>query len=660
MRPLSKITAALVGIGILATISVGVQPASAAGPNATETVSTSVTADALAQSLVGPGVTVSNVVYTGAADAKGAFSFADPTVVGVASGVILSSGNAHDVVGPNTSDSFSTDWQGAGDTQLDTLSGYPTRDAAVLEFDFVPAANQVSFQYAFASEEYSEWVNTQFNDVFQFAVNGENCATVRQVAGDATSPFVPVAINNINDSNPVQTPAPTAMRPDLFRANDYTGAPSSAIDLEADGITSVMSCQSAVTPGVTNHMRLAIADASDGIYDSNVFIEAGSLVSNENPIADLGVTPKVGAAPLPVTATVEGHDPNGLPLTYTLDFGDGTVLSGVALPDLTDIQPHTYTYGGSYQLTLTVSNGTLSGTDVEDVEVTGPPAPPSDIAPTVTDDPSSQDVLAGSPFSFSAAADGTPAPTVQWEQSTDSGVSWSEVAGATTDSFDGVATNAMNGRQFRAVFSNPGGDATTAAATLTVHPAEVSVSAPGTAVVGSNVTVTATAVVGGVAPSATGGKVSFYDGVKLLTTKTVKAGSASFSTTKFGVGTHTITAVYQQKSTSAQVTSSAVTMTITKASTVTTLAASATTVPKGSSVTFTATVAVVAPGSATVSGKVLFYDGSKLIGTGTVVAGTATFTRAMSKGTHTITAVYNGSGQLLASPASSAVVVIAS
>lgn len=88
--------------------------------------------------------------------------------------------------------------------------------------------------------------------------------------------------------------------------------------------------------------------------------------------------------------------------------------------------------------------------------------------------------------------------------------------------------------------------------------------------------------------------------------------------------------------------------------------ASTTAVPKGSSVTFTATVAVVAPGSATVSGKVLFYDGSKLIGTGTVVAGTATFTRTMSNGTHTITAVYNGSGQLLASPASSAVVVIAS
>ena len=374
----STIGAGVIGLGLLVAA-----PAGAAGSNPNETVDTTMTASDLAQTLVGPGLAISNVQYTGASDARGTFTFVDPAVVGMAQGVILSSGNAHDVVGPNTSDSYSTDWVNPGDADLDMLSGNPTYDAAVLEFDFIPNANQVSFQYAFSSDEYSEYVNTQYNDVFAFFINGTNCAEVRQIAGDPTAPFVPVAVNDINNSNPVQAPPPTPMRPDLFRANDFdpSGLPS-AIDLELDGITRVLTCQAAVDPGVTNHMKLAIADASDGILDSAVFIQAGSLVSNENPTADLGIDPSAGTAPLDVTATVEGHDPNGHALTYTIDWGDGASTPATPLPDLTATATHTYDFGGSYVVTLTVSNGTLSGADHEDVDVTGPP--PSTSTSTTT------------------------------------------------------------------------------------------------------------------------------------------------------------------------------------------------------------------------------------------------------------------------------------
>ena len=100
-------------------------------------------------------------------------------------------------------------------------SGFNTFDAAVLEFDFVPTANQVVFDYVFASDEYPEWVATPYNDVFAFFVNGTNYAQVRQVAGDPASPFVPVAINNINNSNPVLDPPPAPLRADLFQANYF-------------------------------------------------------------------------------------------------------------------------------------------------------------------------------------------------------------------------------------------------------------------------------------------------------------------------------------------------------------------------------------------------------------------------------------------------------
>src|SRR6476619_1375107 len=87
-----------------------------------ESVTTGFAADALAAALVGPGVSISNATFTGNAAQNGSFTFSDPTVVGFGQGIILSSGNAADVVGPNatdyTSSTFPTvpgDAWGAGD-----------------------------------------------------------------------------------------------------------------------------------------------------------------------------------------------------------------------------------------------------------------------------------------------------------------------------------------------------------------------------------------------------------------------------------------------------------------------------------------------------------------------------------------------------------------
>ena len=375
-----RFSAVALGIGIVVAAVPGVAHASPAGSNPNETVDTTGTPQSVAQALVGPGVAISNVQYTGAPAATGTFSFTDPTVLGMGSGIVLSSGNANEVVGPNSSDSNSTDWILPGSDQLSALSGYATQDAAVLSFDFVPTTNQVAFQYAFGSDEYPEWVNTQYNDVFAFWVTDgagttTNCAQVRQVAGDPASPFVPVAINNINQSNPGQSPMPTAMRPDLFRPNYYDAAAGSPIDLELDGITKVLTCQAAVTPGVTNHMSLAIADSSDGIYDSAVFLKASSLVSNDNPTADIGLDPSAGAAPLAVSASVEGHDPNGAALTYSINWGDGTVTPSAPLPGDTALPTHVYQYAGNYAAVLSVSNGSLVGNSCDEATVSGAPNP---------------------------------------------------------------------------------------------------------------------------------------------------------------------------------------------------------------------------------------------------------------------------------------------
>ena len=245
----------------------------------------------LAESLVGGGVSISNVKQTG--DVRSAGSFAGGGAsVGFETGIVMSSGKvqtypsdepcSRGVEGPNTcyeatgaSPEGPSGWVnatafgGAGDEELTTLSGFPTFDAAVLEFDFVPQHSTAQFSYVFSSEEYSDYSNTSFNDVFAFYINGNNCALV-----PGTSE--PVAVDTINNGNDQEGNDPTPHHPELFRDNVR---PAPSIASQMDGLTSMLTCTAAVTPGQTNHMKLAIADASDEIYDSAVFIGANSLVS---------------------------------------------------------------------------------------------------------------------------------------------------------------------------------------------------------------------------------------------------------------------------------------------------------------------------------------------------------------------------------------------
>ncbi|MGH8628111.1 MAG: choice-of-anchor L domain-containing protein [Gammaproteobacteria bacterium] len=255
----------LLPIGVLAAVA---SPRAIAGLT-TQDLNTT-TPDQLASLFAGPGVAISNVRHTGALISAGTFAggadaAGGTAAIGISGGVILSSGNIVNVVGPNVAGSTSTSLGVPGDPDLDVLAGGPTNDATVLEFDFVPSGGQVFFQYLFASEEYNEFVGSQFNDVFGFFINGVNCATVG---------VVPVSVNTINNGNPFGSGGPNSI---LYQNNDVaSGAP---INTEMDGLTVVLSCQAVVTPNVVNHAKLAIADTSDESFDSNVLLRAGSVTT---------------------------------------------------------------------------------------------------------------------------------------------------------------------------------------------------------------------------------------------------------------------------------------------------------------------------------------------------------------------------------------------
>jgi hypothetical protein len=166
-------------------------------------------------------------------------------------------------------------------------------------------------------------------------------------------------------------------------------------------------------------------------------------------------------------------------------------------------------------------------------------------------------------------------------------------------------------------------------------------------------TVTFTATVAAVAPGGgtPTGTVTFKEGSTVLATATLSSGQAQLATSVLGVGTHWITAVYNGDANFSISTATALTETVNQASTTTRLASSRNPSVYGQAVTFTATVTAVSPGAGTPTGTVTFKDGTTVLATATLDAGgRATFsTSALGVGNHSITAVYGGNTNYMAS-----------
>ncbi len=214
---------------------------------------------------------VENVEGKGSADGKGTFAGGSSTI-GIEDGVILSSGNIYDALGPNIGEGTGQNTGGgSADPDLSLLTGGGLFDVTGIEFDFQPTISTIDFEYAFASEEYCEYVNSQFNDVFGFFISGPGISGGFTFDGDNIA-VVPgggyVAINSVNH---------------LVNTNFFVGNNGSCNqmtnmnDIEFDGWTTVLTATANVIPCETYHIRLMIADVGDGIFDSAVFLKANSF-----------------------------------------------------------------------------------------------------------------------------------------------------------------------------------------------------------------------------------------------------------------------------------------------------------------------------------------------------------------------------------------------
>ncbi len=236
--------------------------------------------------LVGGGcITVENVVYDGETTALGYYEQSANLDIGFESGVFMATGDVTSFDGPNDEAGASTEYFTPGDEDLETVLGGSiiiplTNDAAVLEFDFRPASESISFEYLFASEEYPEYVCSDFNDVFAFFISGPGI--VGPYSNDAINVAlipgtdIPVAINSVNPGVAGASGIPggcTSLAYSEYYVDNTGGAFT-----EFDGYTTILTAQiDSLVPCETYHIKLAIADVFDSAWDSGVFLKANSF-----------------------------------------------------------------------------------------------------------------------------------------------------------------------------------------------------------------------------------------------------------------------------------------------------------------------------------------------------------------------------------------------
>ena len=239
-------------------------------------VDTAVSVTELGEAIRGPGTVISNIVLNCPSGQYGVF-LGDDSDLGLPTGVLLTTGSAIDAVGPNDGPNLGGDQigeQGPGDADLEALGALlgdntESFDACVLELDVIVDTDELVFDYTFGSDEYPEFVDNQVNDIFAFFISGPGIDGVAELNGQEN-----IAVLDNMQSTTVQIDSINDNANNEYYRNNVLGQ-----SVEYDGLTSgfrgepkTLRARATVTPCESYHLKLAIADRGDALFDSGVFI----------------------------------------------------------------------------------------------------------------------------------------------------------------------------------------------------------------------------------------------------------------------------------------------------------------------------------------------------------------------------------------------------
>ena len=228
------------------------------GSHAQLVVDNTLTGDQLVDLIVGDGVVVTNVVLTCPDGASSSFD-GSATNLGINTGVLLTSGSATVATTANGNAGAGVCSGAAGDPNVESVANETTYDACILEFDIVPTCSVVNFTFVFGSEEYPEYITREFADAMVITISGPGIVGVQNIAM-VPSTATPVSIQTVNGNTNSG-----------YYVNNGGGA------VQYDGFTTPITASANVTSCERYHIKLAVADAADCIFDSGLFLAENSL-----------------------------------------------------------------------------------------------------------------------------------------------------------------------------------------------------------------------------------------------------------------------------------------------------------------------------------------------------------------------------------------------
>ena len=301
--------------------------------------------------LTGTGVTVSNLTITpiaGCNETQGVGLFSNGTtstgpgpVLGEPTGVVVANNAftnaANPLVSPNNAANATNRLCGGTTTASDVdmvaiEAGTVNGEYAAIEFDVVPQFATLAIPFQFGSDEFPEYVCSNFGDLVGIFVSGmgingpfslgaQNFA--KTAAGDLSSiNWVNTgqvgAFGNIGNCGSLTN---AAFYSDNSNGNTQGGNATVALtntNLELDGFTNTLFQPITVVPGQSYHVKIAVADSADRNFDSTAFIHPLFSTGSFSGF-DFGDAPNSYG-----TLTSSGGPNHGI---------DNTIFMGAGVPD---------------------------------------------------------------------------------------------------------------------------------------------------------------------------------------------------------------------------------------------------------------------------------------------------------------------------------------
>ncbi len=392
-----------------------------------------------------------------------------------------------------------------GEVRLATLSlsnGEVTVDGNTVTYTGVEAAFTAEGAAVFGGDYSEGGVVDPLN--FSFTIDRETAGIAPEPGpaapgtGDPEEPEEPTTAAPAITTSPASVTVTAGADATFTAAASGTPAPTVQWQSKLPDAGGWVNIPDATTASYT---AVAVPESASGTQYRAVFtnsagtVESAAATLTVEPLAPTDVAPVVSTQPASVSVTAGGDATFTAAATETpvptvnwqskQGGGEWVDIEGATAPTYTATAVAESASGTQYRavftntagsaesdaatLTVTAAPGTPG--DPEDPENPEEPEEPTAVAPAVTTQPASVTVAAGATATFTAAASGTPVPSVQWQSKVGVG-SWVDIEGATAPTYAAASVaESASGTQYRAVFTNAAGDAQTNAATLTVTPA---------------------------------------------------------------------------------------------------------------------------------------------------------------------------------------------